>query len=51
MNQVQVDQKIYQMPPQEGFTVAQFLTVDRRRAIASILRNGLRRSHSEQRRQ
>jgi predicted enzyme related to lactoylglutathione lyase len=27
MNQVQVDQKIYQMPPQEGFTVAHFLTV------------------------
>jgi predicted enzyme related to lactoylglutathione lyase len=27
MNQVQVDQKIYQMPPQDGFTVAPFLTV------------------------
>ena len=27
MNQVQVDQKSYQMPPQEGFTVAHFLTV------------------------
>ncbi len=27
MNQVQVEQKIYQMPPQEGFTVAHFLTV------------------------
>jgi len=27
MNQVQVDQKNYQMPPQEEFTVAHFLTV------------------------
>jgi predicted enzyme related to lactoylglutathione lyase len=27
MNQVQVEQKIYQMPPQDGFTVAHFLTV------------------------
>ena len=27
MNQVQVDQKSYQMPPQDGFTVAHFLTV------------------------
>jgi Glyoxalase/Bleomycin resistance protein/Dioxygenase superfamily len=27
MNQVQVDQKSYQMPPQNGFTVAHFLTV------------------------
>ena len=27
MNQVQVEQKSYQMPPQEGFTVAHFLTV------------------------
>jgi predicted enzyme related to lactoylglutathione lyase len=27
MNNVQVDQKIYQMPPREGFTVAHFLTV------------------------
>jgi hypothetical protein len=27
MNQVQVGQKNYQMPPQEGFTVAFFLTV------------------------
>ncbi len=46
MNQVQVEQKSYQMPPQDGFTVAHFLTV-----ADSILRNGLRRSHSEQRRQ
>src|SRR5579871_6979206 len=27
MNQVQAEQKSYQMPPQEGFTVAHFLTV------------------------
>jgi hypothetical protein len=27
MNQVQVEQKSYQMPPQDGFSVAQFLTV------------------------
>src|SRR4029077_6875396 len=27
MNQVQVEQKSYQMPPQDGFTVAYFLTV------------------------
>jgi predicted enzyme related to lactoylglutathione lyase len=27
MNQVQVDQKTYQMPPQDGFTVAHFITV------------------------
>lgn len=27
MNDVQVDQKSYEMPPREGFTVAHFLTV------------------------
>ena len=27
MSQVQVDQKTYQMPPQDAFTVAYFLTV------------------------
>src|ERR1700693_2835533 len=27
MTQVQVEQKSYQMPPQDGFTVAHFLTV------------------------
>ena len=27
MNQVQVEQKSYQMPPQDGFSVAHFLTV------------------------
>ena len=27
MNQAEVEQKSYQMPPQDGFTVAHFLTV------------------------
>ncbi len=27
MNQVEVEQKNYQMPPQDGFTIAHFLTV------------------------
>ena len=27
MNQVEVEQKIYQMPPRDGFTIAHFLTV------------------------
>jgi hypothetical protein len=27
MNQIQVEQKSFQMPPQDGFTVAHFLTV------------------------
>ena len=27
MDEVQVEQKSYQMPPHEGFTVAHFLTV------------------------
>src|ERR1700738_5258451 len=27
MNQVQVEQKSYQMPPQDGFSIAHFLTV------------------------
>jgi len=27
MNQVQVEQKSYQMPPQDGFAIAHFLTV------------------------
>ena len=27
MSQVKVEQKNYQMPPQDGFTIAQFLTV------------------------
>jgi len=51
MSQVEVDQKTYQMPPKDGITVAHFLTRRRRRTIAQILRKGLRRPHSEQRRQ
>ena len=51
MNQVQVEHKSYQMPPKDGITVAHFLTVADIERSASILRNGLRRSHSEQRRQ
>ena len=35
MNTVQVDQKSYEMPPREGFSVAHFLTV------ADIDRSGL----------
>ena len=27
MNEVEVEQKSYEMPPQEGFSVAHFLTV------------------------
>ena len=27
MSEVQVDQKAYQMPPQDGFSIAHFLTV------------------------
>jgi len=27
MSQVQVDQKTYQMPPQDGISIAHFLTV------------------------
>ena len=51
MNQVQVEQKTYQMPP-TGRHYRRTLSHRRRhRAIASILRNGLRQSRSEQRRQ
>ena len=36
MSPVQVEQKTYQMPPQDGITVAHFLTRRRHRALASI---------------
>ena len=50
MDGVQVEQKTYQMPPQDGITIAHFLTVaDVERSLH--LRNGLRRSRSEQGRQ
>ena len=48
MDKVQVEQKSYEMPPREGFTVAHFLTVADIERSARFLRNGLRRTHSEQ---
>ena len=45
MSEIQVEQKTYQMS-QDGITIAHFL--NRRRRRKSILRNGLRRSRSEQ---
>ena len=51
MSQVQVEQKNYQMPPQDGFTIAHFLTVSDIERSARFYESGLRRSHSEQRRQ
>ena len=47
MSEVQVEQKTYQMPPQDGISVAHFITVTDVERSASILRNGLRRSHSD----
>ena len=47
MNAVQVEQKSFEMPPKEGISVAQFSHRRRRRAIGSLLRKGLRRSHSD----
>ena len=41
MDEVQVEQTSYQMPPHEGFTVAHFLTVADLKRSAEILRNGL----------
>ena len=49
MNQVQLEQKSYQMPPQDGFTVAYFLTVADIELSARFYEKGLRGSHSEQR--
>ena len=51
MSQVQVEQKTYQMPPQDGITIAHFLTVADVRRSLRFYRNGLRRSRSEQGRQ
>ena len=48
MSQVQVEQKRYQMPPQRGDHHRAFSHRRRHRAISSLLRKGLRRSHSEQ---
>ena len=49
MNSVQIEQKSYEMPPRDGFTVTHFITVADIDRSARFLRNGLRRSHSEQR--
>ena len=51
MSEVKVEQKTYQMPPQDRDYHRTLSHRRRRRAIASILRNGLRRSRSEQGRQ
>ena len=47
MNSVQIEQKSYEMPPKEGMSIAHFLTVADIEPIGSLLRKGLRRSHSE----
>ena len=47
MNAVQVEQKSYEMPPREGITIAQFLTVADIGRSARFYETGLRRSHSE----
>jgi hypothetical protein len=51
MNQVEGEQKSYRMPPQDGLPRRALSHRRRHRTIGSILRNGLRRSHSEQGRQ
>ena len=50
MNSVQIEQKSYEMPPREGIQHRAFSHRRRHRAIGSLLRKGLRRSHSEPRR-
>ncbi len=47
MNAVQVEQKSYEMPPREGISIAHFLTVADIGRSGSLLRKGLRRSHSD----
>jgi hypothetical protein len=44
---VQVEQKNYEMPPREGMSIAQFLTVADIERSARYYEKGLRRSHSE----
>ena len=51
MSEVQVGQKTYQMPPHGGVYRRALSHRRRRRTIAPILRKGLRRPHSEPRRQ
>ena len=47
MNAVQVEQKSYEMPPREGFSIAQFLTVADIERSARYYETGLRCPHSE----
>ena len=51
MSQVQVEQKSYQMPPREGFTIAHFLTVADIERSARFYEKVFGGSHSEHRRQ
>ena len=46
MSQVQVEQKNYQMPPQDGFTVAHFLTVSDIERSARFCQTTFGASHS-----
>ena len=46
MNNVQVEQKSYDMPPRDGFTLTYFITVADINRSARVLRTGLRRPHS-----
>jgi hypothetical protein len=53
MGSVQIEHKSYEMPPRDGLSIAHFLTVkDIERSAryyekVSLLRKGLRRSHSK----
>ena len=51
MNAVQVEQKSYEMPPREGFTITHFLTVADIDRSARFYEKVFGGSHSEQRRQ
>ncbi len=55
MSEVQVEQKSYQMPPQDGITIAHFLTVaDVERSLRfyeTVFSSGLRNGHQCQRSQ
>ena len=51
LSEVQVEQKSYQMPPQEGFTVAYFLTVADIERSTRFYETVFERSRTEQRRQ
>ena len=47
MGDVQIGRKNYEMPPRKGISIAHFLTIADIKAIDSMLRKGLGRSHSE----